>query len=112
MKQIVISITHASDNMCNVTDEMIEELIKYLVEKEAETNVMCRSHLTVAKGIVDGLNSERRVNEVNTKFNTIVQDYNYAQGQRNLCRIILRHYLGVKDAVVEPDYEILGEDTV
>lgn len=76
------------------------ELEKYLIEKEKVCDRYCKHYLESAKQIFEKGDTE--------KIQTLIQDYNYTQGQRNLCRMVLREYFGKK--INGPDYEVLGVD--
>lgn len=78
----------------------ISDLMCYLIYKEKYCNDYCKHYLESAKSIFENGDTE--------KIQTLIQDYNYAQGQRNICRIILREFFGKK--INGPDYEILGVD--
>lgn len=78
--------------------ERMRMLRESLIDRERITSEDCRRYLDAGKTVF-----ERGDTDI---IQNLIQDFNYAQGQRNLCRLLLRVYFREG---VEPEYEILGE---
>lgn len=78
--------------------ETLKLLKANLIEKEQLTAKDCRYYLEAGRFVMKKGDTE--------SIQNLIQDFNYAQGQRNLCRLLLTTYFGEKK---QPEYEVLGE---
>lgn len=75
-----------------------EQLKQELIDKEKQCDDKCKYYLNIEEDVF-------RFGSTN-KIYQLIQDFNYVQGQRNLCRNLLREFFDVN--IKGPDYELLS----